>query len=146
MTEPNTQNPDTQRQITRLLRSKGISPTSQRVKIASALFARPQHLTAEQLMDLANENGRPVSKATVYNTLGLFTRKGLIRELIVDSSRSFYDSSNHTHHHLYNPDTQELHDISEQELDIPMPTSLPEGTEVDRIEVVIHLKSSKNSA
>ncbi|MES9843867.1 MAG: transcriptional repressor, partial [Candidatus Sedimenticola sp. 6PFRAG5] len=93
MTEPNTQNPDTQRQITRLLRSKGISPTSQRVKIASALFARPQHLNAEQLMDLANENGRPVSKATVYNTLGLFTRKGLIRELIVDSSRSFYDSS-----------------------------------------------------
>ncbi|OOZ35623.1 Fur family transcriptional regulator [Solemya velesiana gill symbiont] len=145
MNESTSNNTDQQRETTRLLRSRGITPTAQRVKIASAMFARPQHLTAEQVLDLTNESGRKVSKATIYNTLGLFSRKGLIRELIVDSSRSFYDSSTHRHHHFYNPETQELSDIPEQEIGIPMPEHLPEGTEVDRVEVVIHLKSKNNS-
>ncbi|MET0084067.1 MAG: transcriptional repressor, partial [Sedimenticola sp.] len=80
----------------------------------------------------------------VYNTLGLFTRKGLIRELVVDSSRSFYDSSTHNHHHLYNPQTQELVDLSDQQIEIPEIQGLPEGTEVDRVELVIHLKPKNN--
>ncbi|MET0088117.1 MAG: Fur family transcriptional regulator [Sedimenticola sp.] len=134
------QNENEQRDIVRMLRSHNIAPTSQRVKIAAAMFARPQHLTAEQVLELANGNGRRVSKATVYNTLGLFTRKGLIRELAVDSSRSFYDSSTHNHHHLYNPQTQELVDLTDQQIEIPEIQGLPEGTEVDRVELVIHLK------
>ncbi|MET0095172.1 MAG: Fur family transcriptional regulator [Sedimenticola sp.] len=134
------QNENEQRDIVRMLRSHNIAPTSQRVKIAAAMFARPQHLTAEQVLELANENGRRVSKATVYNTLGLFTRKGLIRELVVDSSRSFYDSSTHNHHHLYNPQTQELVDLTDQQIEIPEIQGLPEGTEVDKVELVIHLK------
>ncbi|MES9937706.1 MAG: Fur family transcriptional regulator [Sedimenticola sp.] len=134
------QNENEQRDIVRMLRSHNIAPTSQRVKIATAMFARPQHLTAEQVLELANENGRRVSKATVYNTLGLFTRKGLIRELVVDSSRSFYDSSTHNHHHFYNPQTQELVDLTDQQIEIPEIQGLPEGTEVDKVELVIHLK------
>ncbi|MET0023709.1 MAG: Fur family transcriptional regulator [Sedimenticola sp.] len=134
------QNENEQRDIVRMLRSHNIAPTSQRVKIAAAMFARPQHLTAEQVLELANGNGRRVSKATVYNTLGLFTRKGLIRELAVDSSRSFYDSSTHNHHHLYNPLTQELVDLTDQQIEIPEIQGLPEGTEVDKVELVIHLK------
>ncbi|MET0013108.1 MAG: Fur family transcriptional regulator [Sedimenticola sp.] len=134
------QNENEQRDIVRMLRSHNIAPTSQRVKIAAAMFARPQHLTAEQVLELANGNGRRVSKATVYNTLGLFTRKGLIRELAVDSSRSFYDSSTHNHHHLYNPQTQELVDLTDQQIEIPEIQGLPEGTEVDKVELVIHLK------
>ncbi|MEE9357994.1 Fur family transcriptional regulator [Candidatus Vondammii sp. HM_W22] len=126
--------------MTKLLRSHGITPTIQRVKIASAILARPQHLSAEDAMQLSNESGKTVSKATVYNTLGLFARKGLIRELIVDPSRTFYDSSTHSHHHFYNPETQELSDIDEELIQISLPENLPENTEIDSIEVVVHLR------
>ena len=135
---------DQQRETTRLLRAHGITPTSQRVKIASAMLARPQHLSAEQVLELANQNGKPVSKATIYNTLGLFARKGLIRELIVDGTRSFYDSSTHAHHHFYNPVTQELTDIPEEQVSMVLPQELPDGTEIDRVDVVVHLKPKQS--
>ncbi len=131
---------ETKQSMTKLLRSHGITPTIQRVKIASAILARPQHLSAEDAMQLSNESGKTVSKATVYNTLGLFARKGLIRELIVDPSRTFYDSSTHSHHHFYNPETQELSDIDEELIQISLPENLPENTEIDSIEVVVHLR------
>ncbi len=131
---------ETKQSMTKLLRSHGITPTIQRVKIASAILARPQHVSAEDAMQLSNESGKTVSKATVYNTLGLFARKGLIRELIVDPSRTFYDSSTHSHHHFYNPETQELSDIDEELIQISLPENLPENTEIDSIEVVVHLR------
>ncbi len=65
------------------------------------MLSKPQHLSADQVMALANASGRQVSKATVYNTLGLFAEKGLIRELVVEPTRSFYDSSTHSHHHYF---------------------------------------------
>jgi Fur family iron response transcriptional regulator len=129
--------------VVRLLRQHGITPTAQRVVIASAMLARPQHLTADQVLDLTRESGRKVSKATVYNTLGLFARKGLIRELSVDSNRAFYDSSTHTHAHFYNIHTQELHDVPEGALEIELPTSAPAGTEIERVEVVVHVRPKR---
>ena len=140
MSEQNRQTSESQRGIIRLLRSHGIAPTAQRVKIASAMLARPQHLSAEQVLELTNREGRKVSKATIYNTLGLFTRKGLIRELIVDSSRAFYDSSTHRHHHFYNAQTQTLQDIDDEQIKVILPDSLPAGTELDKVEVVIHVR------
>src|SRR3569832_1835317 len=77
--------------IEALLRQYGISPTQQRVEIACILFARPQHLSAEQVLHLVNDEKPVVSKAPVYNTLGLFARKVLIREVIVDPTKVFYD-------------------------------------------------------
>ena len=124
----------------RLLRDHGITPTAQRVKIAMVLMERPQHLSADQVLARTNVTGKPVSKATVYNTLGLFTRHGLIQELTVDSSRAFYDSSTHGHSHFYNPETQELTDIPAGQLQLSLPETLPEGTEIDRVDVVIHLR------
>ncbi len=129
-------------EISALLRRRGITPTSPRVKIASALFARPQHVSADQVLALSNETGKPVSKATVYNTLGLFVRKGLIRELIVDSSRVFYDSSTHPHFHFYNPETEELSDVGPDQVAVTLPTELPPGTEIANVEVIFHLRSS----
>ncbi|MES9900894.1 MAG: Fur family transcriptional regulator [Sedimenticola sp.] len=134
---------DNRREIVRQLRSHGITPTSQRVQIATVMLSRPQHLSAEQVMELANGEGKQVSKATVYNTLGLFAEKGLIRELVVDPTRSFYDSSTHSHHHFFNPDTQELTDIPDGVLDLHLPHQLPPNTEIDRVEVVVHLRSSR---
>lgn len=133
------------RDIVQLLRSRGITPTSQRIRITSAMLAEPQHLSADQVLQLANREGKRVSKATVYNTLGLFAKKGLIRELVVDPTRSFYDSTTHVHHHFYNPLTQELSDVEEGEIEISLPKTLPPGTEIDKVEVVIHLKPIKSS-
>ncbi|MEJ1354752.1 MAG: Fur family transcriptional regulator [Candidatus Sedimenticola sp. (ex Thyasira tokunagai)] len=133
---------DNRREIVRQLRSHGITPTSQRVQIATVMLSRPQHLSAEQVMELANGEGKQVSKATVYNTLGLFAEKGLIRELVVDPTRSFYDSSTHSHHHFFNSETQELTDIPDGVLDLHLPPQLPPNTEIERVEVVVHLRSS----
>jgi Fur family iron response transcriptional regulator len=133
-------NSEHRKKIVQLLRRHGISPTVQRVKIASTMLLRPQHLSAEQVLALTNRTGRPVSKATVYNSLGLFARKGLIRELFVDQERAFYDSSTHPHHHFYNPLTQEICDIDPEAVHIDMSAPPPADTEISGIEVVVHLR------
>ncbi len=126
--------------VSRLLRRHGITPTRQRVTIARTILSRPQHLTADQVLRLTQEAGEKVSKATIYNTLGLFSRKGLIRELTVDSQRAFYDSSTHPHYHFYDPDAHRLTDIDQDSLSLDLPDRLPEGMEIDHVDVVIHLR------
>ncbi len=121
----------------------GIQPTQQRVEIAQILFARPQHLSADQVLDQARAAGSRVSKATVYNTLGLFARRGLVREVIVDPSRVFYDSNTSEHHHFYNVDTGDLTDIPAGALslgpdDLP---SAPPGTRAEGVEVIIRVRA-----
>ncbi len=133
-------------ELYRLLRNHGVTPTAPRVKIASVLLTRPQHVSADQVMEMANESGRKVSKATVYNTLGLFVRKGLIRELVVDSQKVFYDSSTHPHFHYYNPETQELSDVPEDQVSMTLPTDLPPGMAISGVEVVIHLRPQATGA
>lgn len=126
-----------------LLAQYGIAPTQQRRQIAKILFARPQHLYAEQVLEQVNWEGNVVSKATVYNTLGLFARKGLIREVIVDPSRVFYDSNNSTHHHFFNVDTGILEDIHAQQLMLKNLPTLPAGTELESVDVVVRIRSTK---
>jgi len=129
--------------IVRLLRRHRISPTVQRVLIASKIFERPRHLSADQVLALTRETGRRVSKATVYNTLGLLVRKGLVRELVVNSSCTFYDSNTTPHAHIYNPDTQEFYDMSMDDLSFSLPKDLPPESRIDRIDVTVHLAPSK---
>lgn len=126
-----------------LLAQYGIAPTQQRRQIAKILFARPQHLYAEQVLEQVNREGNVVSKATVYNTLGLFARKGLIREVIVDPSRVFYDSNNSPHHHFFNVDTGVLDDIDAQQLVLKNLPTLPAGTELESVDVVVRVRSVK---
>ena len=97
--------------IASMLKENGVLPTQQRLMIARVLFERPQHFSADQVMTQVNTGKDHVSKATVYNTLGLFATKGLIREVIVDPTRVFYDPNISTHHHFYNVDTGKLADI-----------------------------------
>ncbi|MCG8426333.1 MAG: transcriptional repressor [Chromatiales bacterium] len=129
------------RSVIRLLRSHGITPTSQRVKIAAALFEKPQHLTADQVMLMVNQDRKKVSKATIYNTLGLFAEKGLLKELTVDANRAYYDSTTHNHHHFFNQETQEMSDIAADDIEIKLPEQLPEGTEIERVEMVVYLRN-----
>lgn len=124
----------------KLLRARGITPTQQRVEIAAILLARPQHLSADELLVLVNGQAR-VSKATIYNTLGLFARKGLVREVIVDPNKVFYDSNTSPHHHFYNVSTGELMDISGAHVDVGEVPDAPEGTELDGVDIIVRLRS-----
>lgn len=129
------------RQVMSLLTRHDIQPTQQRVQIARVLFARDQHLSADDVLRLVNEDSARVSKATVYNTLGLFASKGLVREVIVDPSRVFYDPNTTPHHHFYNVDTGTLTDIDSQECaltHLPVP---PEGTVTDGVDIIIRVRN-----
>jgi Fur family iron response transcriptional regulator len=129
-----------------LLRTYGILPTQQRVLIARVLFGRHQHFSADQVMREVNTGEEHVSKATVYNTLGLFARNGLVREVIVDPTRVFYDPNTDHHHHFYNVDTGELQDIDSDSITIVDLPELPDGTSSTGVDVIIRLRNQPASA
>jgi Fur family iron response transcriptional regulator len=101
-----------------LLRGHDINPTHQRIEIAHALFSRQEHLSADQVMAIVNTRHSETSKATVYNTLRLFLEKGLVREVIVDPSKVFFDPNTSPHHHLYEVDSGKLSDIDAEHVQI----------------------------
>ena len=127
--------------ILNLLEQHGVMPTAQRLEIANILLSRPQHLSADQILERLREQDSNVSKATVYNTLNLFGQRGIVREIMVDPVRKFYDSTTHDHHHFYNVDTGELQDIPLGALELANLPALPEGTVGDGIDVVIRVKN-----
>ena len=126
--------------VTEMLRQKGAQPTAQRVALAEILFAKPQHLSAEELLERARRKGVRVSKATVYNTLNLFVDCGLVREVNVDGSRVYYDPTMTPHHHIYNVDTGELTDIPYDAVQLAELPELPPGTETAGVEVVVKVR------
>lgn len=125
------------------LKSSGVSPTSQRVDIAQILFSQPQHLSADQILKMVNDEGNSTaSKATIYNTLGLFAKKGLVKELIVDPSKVYYDSNVSKHFHFFNTDTGVLTDIPVGTINFDSLPEQPQGTELSSIEVIVRIKNS----
>ena len=118
----------------------GILPTPQRIEIASILLERPQHLSAEHIIEKLKAVQSGVSKATVYNTLNLFSERGLVKEVMVDPVRKFYDSTTHPHHHFYNIDSGELSDIPDEQVCFQDLPDLPAGTERESIEVLIKVR------
>ena len=124
-----------------LMLEHGITPTPQRLEIAQVLFAKAQHLSAEQVLSKVNEERVHVSKATVYNSLGLFARKGLIREVIVDPIKVFYDPTTVPHHHFYNVDTGSLMDIPVDSVELKRLPELPRGTTSAGVDVIIRVRS-----
>ncbi|MHB8473222.1 MAG: Fur family transcriptional regulator [Gammaproteobacteria bacterium] len=129
-------------EIIGLLEQHDIIPTQQRVEIAQVLFARPQHLAAEQVLAQVNQATSVASKATVYNTLGLFAGKGLIREVLVDPTRIFYDPNTSQHHHFYNVDTGSLMDIEGDQVTIANFPSTPEGTVTEAVDIIVRVRST----
>ncbi len=126
-----------------LFQAHGIQCTQQRLDIALLLFRQPQHMSADEIMMRVNQTGQ-VSKATVYNTLGLFAEKGLVREVIVDPSRVFYDSNLGMHHHFYNIDTGLLTDIETDKLNLTQLPVLPEDTAIEGIDVIVRIRSTRS--
>jgi Fur family transcriptional regulator, iron response regulator len=127
--------------IAHRLATHGAKPTTQRLEIAEVVFARPQHLSAEQVLQAARRRGIRVSKATVYNTLNLFVECGLLRELVVDRDRVYYDSTVHAHHHFYNVDTGEMIDIPAESVSFAGVPAAPTGTEQDGVDVIIRVRN-----
>ena len=126
--------------ISEKLETHGIHATVQRIRIAELLFARDQHLTAEQVIRLLGKNGMRVSKATVYNTLNLFADKGLLKTLAVDRDRGRFDSNTLPHHHFHIEGTGELIDVPPGAIEFAKLPSLPPGTEPIGVEVVIRVR------
>lgn len=127
--------------LVEVLRSHDINPTHQRIEIAYALFSRGEHLSADQILAIVNERNSETSKATVYNTLNLFLEKRLIREVIVDPSKVFYDPNTEPHHHFYNVDTGDLTDIDASEVAISGLPRLPEGMVTEGIDIIVRIRS-----
>ena len=120
----------------------GVQPTSQRLEIAEILLEKPQHLSADQIIERLRARGSRVSKATVYNTLNLFGERGLVNEILVDPERRFYDSNTDRHHHFYNVDTGKLTDIPRDEVKVTGIPECPEGGTLESIEVLIKVRGA----
>jgi Fur family transcriptional regulator, iron response regulator len=125
------------------LKRHGVSATPQRVEVATVILERPQHLSADQILERLRSRGSRVSKATVYNTLKLFSDCGLVKELTVDPNRKYYDSTTHAHHHFYHVETGELSDIPEDQVEILSLPPLPAGTEQESVEVLIRVRNCR---
>src|SRR5919106_529527 len=124
------------------LKAAGLRPTRQRLSLAKLLLeSGNRHVTAEDLFHEARNAGIPVSLATVYNTLHQFTSVGLLREVAVDMGQSYFDTNTSHHHHFFDDRTGELTDIPDDEVAISRLPDPPCGTAIDRVEVIVRLRS-----
>jgi len=124
-----------------LLRRAGLRPTRQRLVLGAFLFSNGgRHVTAEMLHAEAAEANIQISLATIYNTLNQFTDAGLLRQIGVDGSKSFFDTNPSTHHHYYVDQEDRLLDVPEPGVEIDqLPQPLP-GYEISRVDVIVHLR------
>jgi Fur family iron response transcriptional regulator len=124
------------------LRAAGLRPTRQRLALVRLLYdAGDRHVTAEQLHAQAMTANIRVSLATVYNTLHQFTEAGLLREVVVEAGRSYFDTNTSDHHHFFFEDAGRLQDIAGDRLRVTEIPSPPAGTEVTRVDVIVRLKN-----
>lgn len=120
----------------------GLRPTRQRVALAALLVGdgNNRHVTAESLFAASTTAGEKVSLATVYNTLRAFCEAGLMQEVVVDGSKSYFDTRMDDHPHFYWEDTAELTDAPADQLKISQLPEMPAGAELSRVDVVIRLR------
>lgn len=124
------------------LTGAGLRPTRQRVALAALLVGDGQHrhVTAESLFSAVKARGESVSLATVYNTLRAFCDAGLLQEVLVDGSKSYFDTNTHDHPHFFWEDEARLTDAPAEELVISSLPDAPEGAEIASVDVVIRLR------
>ena len=129
--------------ILQRLKGAGLRPTRQRVALAGLLFrSADRHVTAEQLhQEALGENVR-VSLATVYNTLHQFTDAKLLREVVVEAGRSYFDTNVSDHHHFFLVDSGSLVDIAGEHVAVATLPDAPHGTTVERVDVIIRLRDA----
>lgn len=123
----------------------GLRPTKQRLALADLLVGdgKNRHVTAESLFAAAHGRGESVSLATVYNTLRAFCDVGLVQEVTVDGSKSYFDTNTHDHPHFYWEDDGRLTDADADDLVIAALPDAPEGMEIAKVDVVIRLRKTE---
>ncbi len=127
-------------QIIAQLRTAGLRPTRQRIALGKLLFeGGDRHVTAEMLHQEALQAEVRVSLATVYNTLNQFRDVGLLREIVVDSQRCYFDTNTSDHHHFFFEETSQLTDIASEHVVVSSLPKAPEGTKISRIDVVVRV-------
>jgi Fur family transcriptional regulator, iron response regulator len=127
-----------------MLRSIGLRPTRQRMALGRILFGKgDRHVTAEILYEEALSAKVPVSLATIYNTLHQFTDAGLLRQVAVDGSKTYFDTNVSEHHHFFIEGENNLVDILPSEVVVGSTPVPPEGYEVARIDVVVRLRRKR---
>ena len=133
---------DTLDTATGWLVNAGLRPTRQRLALAELLVGdgRHRHVTAESLFEAARDSGVAVSLATVYNTLRAFCGAGVLQEITVDGSKSYFDTNTHDHPHFYWEDGARLSDAPPDQLEIARLPQAPDGVEIASVDVVIRLR------
>ncbi len=127
------------------LRAAGLRPTRQRLALARLLFDQcSRHVSAEQLHGEALAAGVRVSLATIYNTLHQFTALGLLREVVVEPGRSYFDTNVSDHHHFFFEDDGRLEDIPGERVRLACLPEAPEGTRVHRVDVIVRLRDDSS--
>jgi Fur family transcriptional regulator, iron response regulator len=128
------------------LQAAGLRGTRQRIALGWILFAKgDRHVTAEILYAEANHAKVPVSLATVYNTLNQFTNVGLLRPVVVEGSKTYFDTNNSEHHHFFVEDKNDLIDIPSCDVVVGKKPVPPEGYEIARIDMVVRLRRKAGS-
>jgi len=128
-----------------LLRAAKLRPTRQRLALARMLFEKgDRHVTAEQLHGEAQAASVRVSLATVYNTLHQFIAAGLLREVVVDPGRSYFDTNVSDHHHFFHEETGRLQDIPGERLGVAELPAPPPGTQIRRVDVIIRVSAERS--
>lgn len=126
-----------------ILRKSGLRPTRQRLGLARLLFEDgDRHITAEQLQAESVTANMRVSLATIYNTLNQFKQVGLLREVVVEPGRSYFDTNTTDHHHFFHEETAQLQDIANDAITVGTIPEPPAGTRVERVDVIVRVKSS----
>lgn len=132
--------PRTEREVIDLLRQARLRPTRQRLALGSLLFTdHGRHVTAELLHAEAVASGERVSLATVYNTLHQFKRAGLVRELAIDGTRTYFDTNTSNHSHFYVEHDGRLMDIPEGSIRVDGLPTPPKGMRISHVDVVVRL-------
>jgi Fur family iron response transcriptional regulator len=129
------------RDVKSMLRDVGLRPTRQRMALGWLLFGKgDRHVTAEILYEEAVKAKVPVSLATVYNTLHQFTDVGLLRQVAVDGSKTYFDTNVSQHHHFFIEGENDLLDIPDADVVVGRTPIPPEGYEIARVDVVVRLR------
>jgi len=129
--------------VIKLLHNAGLRPTRQRMALARLLFDEDnRHVTAEDLHRDAKKANIPVSLATVYNTLHQFTSAGLLREMVVEPGRAYFDTNLTSHHHFFFEDTGKIEDIPNNQVSVSQLPKIPKGTALNRVDVVVRVTTS----
>ena len=130
--------------IVNKLRSSGLRPTKQRVRLAEFLFIREKtfHFTVENLNKIINKKANPekISLATIYNTIDAFKKAGHLKEILTNNNTSYFDTNISSHHHFYDDETNELTDINFNEVEVAKLPHAPKGKKIKDVEVIISLQ------